>query len=433
MAPRFVPAEHQLRRCIYLIYVPRNNIRSTQFSHNLTKKRRAQKMASLCNYSHPELQNTSGLERHGAGVLFPYNPEFYERSSGLYGPGSIIAWYLLFVSVAINGLGNIARSKEPGAQQAEKTTLLSKSADLVVLVAYPVFAATDLLVQSIRLRGTEHRALVLFCLRNPVVELRGFGGEFPQSPLELAKIPPDVLSLGRRIVDQTGPLSVCYTSAVLFFVPLVVLCAADAIETSGSDPALSRDALPGIILLLGGFAYVVLILFVFHCLLGSFWIGFFIFLYEFVGLLLKVMSIGVALVFVAALLRTFFGWYEERFIKRNLDKAWEEAKALGGLLIGTAIIPTLFVGLMVFNQAMIIPDSGIAIGERDQLAALIAGIMALLYSTYSVVKEHRKRQRRVEGDPSCAELTLEERLLQHGEELREEGSGSLTRQRRASV
>jgi hypothetical protein len=53
---------------------------------------RPEAMASFCNYTHHELQNTSGLERHGHGVLFPYNPEFYDRASGLYGPGTIIAW-----------------------------------------------------------------------------------------------------------------------------------------------------------------------------------------------------------------------------------------------------------------------------------------------------------------------------------------------------
>ena len=63
------------------------------FSINLSSPNAT--MTSLCNYSHPSLQLPTNLTRHPTGTLFPYNPEFYTLASGLYGPGSILAWYLL--------------------------------------------------------------------------------------------------------------------------------------------------------------------------------------------------------------------------------------------------------------------------------------------------------------------------------------------------
>jgi hypothetical protein len=124
-------------------------------------------MSSLCNYSHPELQITDGLIRQDTGRLFPYNPEFYNAATGLYGPGTIYCWYMLLISVLISWAFCLADEdgpKKPGL-----------SNDLLGALAYPVFAATDLVVQSMRILGMEKRALAIFCLRNPEVDLDLFG------------------------------------------------------------------------------------------------------------------------------------------------------------------------------------------------------------------------------------------------------------------
>lgn len=59
-------------------------------------------MASICNYSHPELQITRGLERTDQGRLFSNNPEFYDLTSSLYGPGPLVCWFLLLASFVTN-------------------------------------------------------------------------------------------------------------------------------------------------------------------------------------------------------------------------------------------------------------------------------------------------------------------------------------------
>ncbi|KAM0248749.1 hypothetical protein ACHAP5_003239 [Fusarium lateritium] len=116
-------------------------------------------MASLCNYSHPDPRLAQGLVEQGAGRLFPYNPEFYDNASGLYGPGAIYCWYMLLASVLASWsfyLADHGSLKERGL-----------SSDLIGALAYPVFAATDLLLQSIRMRGVDHRALAILCIRFP--------------------------------------------------------------------------------------------------------------------------------------------------------------------------------------------------------------------------------------------------------------------------
>lgn len=159
-------------------------------------------MTSICNYSHPELQMTEGLVRHGTGSLFPYNPEFYERATGLYGPRSIYCWYLMMASSIVNW------ASTPKNEQGRRRPGVSN--DFLAVVAYPAFAATDAVVQAMRSLRTEYRALALFCLRFPATDLEGFA-TFNHTQLNLHDIPPDVLDLGQRAIDITGPLTVCYT------------------------------------------------------------------------------------------------------------------------------------------------------------------------------------------------------------------------------
>ncbi|KAM0268121.1 hypothetical protein ACHAPA_005202 [Fusarium lateritium] len=167
-------------------------------------------MASLCNYSHPDPRLAQGLVHQGAGRLFPYNPEFYDNASGLYGPGAIYCWYMLLASVLASWsfyLVDHGSLEEPGL-----------SSDLIGALAYPVFAATDLLVQSIRLQGMDYRALAILCLRFPKHELDDYG-PFDTVEIDLHHIPPDILDFGQRVVNITGPLTILIRWNELSIIP----------------------------------------------------------------------------------------------------------------------------------------------------------------------------------------------------------------------
>ncbi|RKK51369.1 hypothetical protein BFJ69_g17947 [Fusarium oxysporum] len=164
-------------------------------------------MTSLCNISHPELQITDGLIRQETGRLFPYNPEFYDNATGLYGPGAIYCWYMLLASVFASWF--YCRPDHDGFMKP------GISSDLLGALAYPVFAATDLLVQSIRMLGMDHRAEVIYCLRYPTADQLDSSGSPNTTQIDLNHIPADVLELGQHVVDIIGPLTVCCTATTI--------------------------------------------------------------------------------------------------------------------------------------------------------------------------------------------------------------------------
>ncbi|KAH6617551.1 hypothetical protein F5144DRAFT_395133 [Chaetomium tenue] len=323
-------------------------------------------MTSICNYSHPELQIFDGLERRGAGVLFPYSPEFYELASGLYGPGSILAWHFLVASVAFHWLY--------GPRDAQGHTRPGMSTDLLAVVAYPVFAATDLLVQAIRMVGTEHRALALFCLRHPAAALEGLG-EFDHTPLSLADIPPDVVSLGQRVVEMTGPLAVSYVFADVCFVLAIFVVSPGPAEKVPWRPTAAAK-----VYVLAGYAYVALALVIFHMSLGSLGISTVIFIYEAAQPFLLALMIGTGVVFggssVVLLISCIIG-----LVRRDRAMVVEYTQHLGWCLVAS-IAPTVLTAIVVTSRAFLIPDLAVTIDERDQLAALIAGVVALAYTMY---------------------------------------------------
>jgi hypothetical protein len=166
-------------------------------------------MTSLCNYTHPEHQIIDGLVRHETGTLFPYNPEFYDTATGLYGPGAIYCWYMLLASVLMNWFFCYANNIEPDL-----------SSDLLGALAYPVFAATDLFIQSVRMIGTEHRAVAIYCLAFP--KSTGLGSySFSDTPLDMTDTPPDVLDLGQRVIDILGPCRISWAAGLFSFSILV--------------------------------------------------------------------------------------------------------------------------------------------------------------------------------------------------------------------
>lgn len=354
-------------------------------------------MATLCNYTHYELQNTSGLERQGHGVRFPYNPEFYDRASGLYGPGSIIAWNMLFVSLVIN----VVYQERPDKTPDRPNFWSGMSAELVTFVAYPVFAATELLVRGVKLIGHQDRASALYCLRDQIsFKLQGSGNEeSPQHPLDLANIPPNILSLGQRIVEMTGPLEVCYS-----YFPLLAFWV--TINVFARRPY--RSAVT--VVLGAGTAYVVLLVFIFHCTLGSFWTGL-VLIPSIEGLRLFWRLLAVICIYADTVLagRAIFflgDWLwtgclrlrgdQERMaalapVRQNKKPKDNVPEDMANFLCGVLVfggVSYLWIGFMRPGSAWV-PDLGVALSEPDQLAAVIAASLSLCYTLYGAVRRRR--------------------------------------------
>lgn len=331
-------------------------------------------MTSLCNYSHPELQITQGLERSGKGTLFPYNPEFYELGSGLYGPGTIVCWYLLLASVMANC---ILSSK------AKVTT------DLLVLVVYPMFAATDVLVQGMKLLGTDYRGLAIFCLRFPMVHLDSLASyEGDQPKLNLADIPPDDLHFGQRIIAITGPLPVCYMftlASAPMVAYLVLFCG-----TCGPWQPTRWT----VRLIVGSYCYVCLALLIFLCTLGDVGCSMALAMYE------AITPILFLVVHVWGLFRSIGIIASLPTIVTNLRRRnFEEAlKPLGGLVAGVLVGVLPWAYILHRGDIVLIPDMGISIGESDQLAALLAGIVTPCFTIYSHVFPERNDEHAETGD-----------------------------------
>lgn len=338
-------------------------------------------MTSICNYSHPEHQISDGLTRHGKGALFPFNPEFYDRASGLYGPGSIYAWHFMLASVIVNwsfyGIDDYGHTRP------------RISMDLLAVVLYPVFAATDFLILTMRFLGAEYRALVIFCLRFPETELDLFA-RFDDKPLNLRHIPPNILSLGQRVIEITGPLTVCYTFSAVAFTLF------NSIETPFSDMVPWRPASTTKRLVYYGYAYVLLVLTVFHLSIGNLGISFFIFLYEailpWITFVMICSSIFIAMALVGSL-----AMFISSVVKRNAKDAFDAAKMLAASLFIGACCP---VTMMVFAYCLnlrVIPDLAVTITERDQLATLMVGVMTLGFTLFTVARQQTLPERDLEA------------------------------------
>ncbi|KAI5458477.1 hypothetical protein BGZ63DRAFT_391461 [Mariannaea sp. PMI_226] len=324
-------------------------------------------MTSICNYSHPELQITDGLPRQKTGILFPYNPEFYDRASGLYGPGAIYCWHLLLASLVIHW--SFYPEDEDGYKRPGVTN------DLLGVIAFPAFAATDGLIHALKILGTKHRALAFFCLRFPATELTGFA-KFNDTQLHLGDIPPDVLNLGQHIIDLTGPITVCYTFAAVFVI-MVILMVTEVLNGLQWQP--TRWAR---ILTYASYGYVVFVLVIFHLSLGDIFISIIIVMYEailpFEFFVLYSSSIAVGLGTLG-----WIGLFINSIVKGDVKEREEALKALPGLFL-VATFPAMMIFFSIANQVRLVPDLGISVRERDQMATLIVGIVTLCFTLYDV-------------------------------------------------
>ncbi|KAJ4129894.1 hypothetical protein NW768_006864 [Fusarium equiseti] len=301
-------------------------------------------MASLCNYTHPDFQITEGLVRQDTGILFPYNPEFYDTATGLYGPGAIYCWYMLLASVLATWFYGYANEKKPNL-----------SSDLVGALAYPAFAATDLLIQSIRMIGIKDRAIAISCL---AFDSSGAPGEhrFSTEPLDMKDIPPRYLTWG---------------SVSLIFLDLARLHNIPA-------PKL-RNMPPCYLVIFATLGYICLSLAVFYFSLGDFGEAYLLVLLEGFNQVILMETCILTALLLAVIPQSIFSFISAW--RKGKDVSAQEAinnMKDGALVMVILIVPSM---VMIFYLEMSnIPDLAIRITERDQLATLIVGIVTLIYT-----------------------------------------------------
>ncbi|KXJ93407.1 hypothetical protein Micbo1qcDRAFT_223039 [Microdochium bolleyi] len=352
-------------------------------------------MASLCNYSHPERLDTAGLERTSVGTLFPYNAGLYEEASGLYGPGTIICWYLLLASFILNfiycPLDPVTGHRRP------KIT-----AELIALTVYPVFAATDALIQSLRLLGVPGRGLVLFCLRYPYVQV-DLSDEEPgpevRFPLDLRHIPHDIVTYGQRIVALSGPIPVC--DMFLTIVTLSFLVQWNFADVLWADPGKGWKPSRGSWRLIStAHAYVLACRIAVQLTAGEHFTDIleltlydatmpatFIMLHGFGAS--AFLSTGVlVLLALCQVARRAAG-------KTRLLRAWVqripelsgETGEIAATVFGATYFGSIFSAVALWQGDLkITPDLGISVADADQLAALLGGALTLAFTVYSIIR-----------------------------------------------
>jgi hypothetical protein len=341
-------------------------------------------MTSLCNYSHPEQQITGGLARHGSGSLFPYNPEFYKLASGLYGPGSIYCWHLLLASVIINWFFR------PVGDDGYRRPGISN--DLLGGVAYPVFAATDVLVHAMKMLGMKYRALAIFCLQFPETDLAMLAN-FNHTQLDLRSIPPDVLSLGQHVIDITGPVTVCYRFTTVIFIWFV------SIGLGLGHYLRLRPTTWAISLIYVSYGYAILVLMIFHLSLGDLSISFFLGFYEAILLPILIIEWALAVLISYACVVEIFNCIKF-LLKKDRAQSLEALKTLAGfMLLWVITFPAMYLSR---NSVRLVPDLGIRVTERDQLATLIVGIATLCFTLQELLR--RKELESTSGESEQEEL-----------------------------
>lgn len=336
-------------------------------------------MTSLCNYTHPDRHITDGLERTGQGVVFPYNPEFYDRVSGLYGPGSCFCWFLLMGSFIIN-MTSLVKGGRVGL-----------SNDLLAVVAFPVFAATDAVVQAIRWVGTEYRGLAILCVKFPDMDL-SYVAKFKGNQtvkLDLKEIPADVLELGQHALDINGPLSVICIFNIVFF-PLVALFFINDTVNSQKTSKTSKTGLCPTFAarwcVYGSYIYIVLALAVVHFSLGDFNAMLELAMLEWVTPVLIFMFWAFCVFLVLGFLGSC-GMIISGLGKGDRREAVGALKGFGSCIAMACLLPLPIFLSTKLSDLSPVPDLGVSIKERDQIATLVVGIVSLCFTIADTLRK----------------------------------------------
>jgi hypothetical protein len=256
----------------------------------------------------------------------------------------------------------VVLDRKPLPRRGGGNRLFGISNDLLAVLAYPAFAATDASIQAVKLVGTEHRAPAYYCLRFRPIQWQSFGAEFNHTQLNLNTVPPDVLHLGQHIINLLGPISVCYlftTSFILVTIPFVI-----GKLLNGWNMSLAIRRFPRRLRAAAGvFVYVFLNLTIFFCCLGDLRISFLVIGWE----ALNQVGIGV-LMCGFLVLGLGLGIWSKEVIELVVKR---DTRNMGGLCqVVLRCLMILFLGLVsVIEVAVfvfrVVPDSGYSWTERD--------------------------------------------------------------------
>jgi hypothetical protein len=136
---------------------------------------------------------------------------------------------------------------------------------------------------------------------------------------------------------------------------------------------------------------VLLALVIFHLSLGDFGITISISLYEGFQLFLNAMTVGETIFCGGSFLRGML-YLGVALANQDWPLAVKAAKAVRASIL-LAFLPILMIYFTISNQILMVPDLAVTIDEPDQLAALIAGTMTLVYTIYTDIRERRARHR----------------------------------------
>lgn len=233
----------------------------------------------------------------------------------------------------------------------------------------------------------EYRALAIFCLRNPGVELDKDFGTFNHTQLDLClPILPEIVTLGQHAIDLGGPLPVCYTFMFMVFVPGLSYFA------GMMDQFCWEPTTWGKRLVSATYGYVFLALTIFHFSLGDIGISMVLCMYE---ALLPVVLAFLFLFCAWASLSTL-GWIVA-LIDSYRERDYDGRKGLGGSESAAVMAGFMIFGVKV-NGIPLTPDVAVSISDRDQIAALIGGIVTLCFTVTHIIRAQIKIEEEAEGE-----------------------------------
>ncbi|KAH7028966.1 uncharacterized protein B0I36DRAFT_324791 [Microdochium trichocladiopsis] len=362
-------------------------------------------MASICDYVPPEWFDMTGRERQGVGTTFPYFPDLYNGASDYYGPGTLLAWFLLLASFTLTSL-----FWPITVQGRSKVRQPRITADLMALLFYVIFAATDLLIQTVGILGLQGRAKALLCLRYPHFKIWQSG--LPQldrddsdgdtSPLpSLGDMSPELVEYGQRIVALTGPLAVCCLFVAVAFVWYHIWDQQCRTTTStrqspGGTTVVKWEPNMWLMrLVVGVIGYVLIVLSVHYINLGADGFGesCILAILEFVWPFYFTLNCLFPLLLLVSCSTLAWGAYSCAIAAMALlspntssNTIVQPARAWGfALFVGPGMtivaVSGIYTGVTMTN-ATLLTDLGKPLAERGQLGSLLAGIATTTFSVY---------------------------------------------------
>ncbi|KAK4163765.1 hypothetical protein QBC43DRAFT_319136 [Cladorrhinum sp. PSN259] len=314
-----------------------------------------------------------------SGRMFPDNPEFYDFSSDLYGPGNVYCWVFVVISMLTNWIFRHKYRIRNGGNSTHSEFGLS--AEVCAVVLYPIFAATDLLVKAIRLTGTERRAESIFCLSmgpmwNTTMEVWSKMQLDPELSNGILAPGDDVLDLGRKAISISGPLTVCYAFAHL--------CLSLEIRDIYDDNQVRRNIWTRNFFYVG-WGYVVIMLVIFHISMAV----------DHLGSSLEIYFMGQSMGFLVSNYMTrpwllvfifdrCYTEHDDTSLRQNEAYAEKPLRHLFLSIVTAAASVGFFLLIELLSAYKINPDVGMSLSETGQLAAFLGGALTLWYAIYSL-------------------------------------------------